>query len=146
MPLMVESRPSCARLGRASAPVPTPPPPHGRSHTDSPVPPESLRLDSDQVGQAEWCVGPLAVAHVGVVVVVDVDIGDLLEVALTGGAGGGANDVHRAGGAGYSVSGVLVAGGDVDLAAVGGGGGGERGGVSETQYREMDGTGESAVY
>src|ERR1700730_17916126 len=124
MLLMVESRPSCARLGRARGPVPTYPSPHGRSHTDSPFPPESLRLDSDQVGQAEGCVGSLAVAHVGGVVVVDVDIGDLLEVALTGGAGGGANDVYGASGAGHSVSGVLVAGGDVDLAAIGGGRGG----------------------
>src|ERR1700675_585203 len=123
MLLMVESRPSCARFGRAWAPVPTHPSPHGRSHTESPVSAESLRTDGDQVGQAEWCVGPLAGAHVGVVVVVDVDIGDLLEVALTGGAGGGANDVHRAGGTGQATWLARVAGGDIDLASVGGGGG-----------------------
>src|ERR1700676_546049 len=108
----------------------------------------SLRLDGDQVGQAEWCVSSLAVAHVGIVVVVDVDVGNLLEVALTGGAGGGADDVHGAGGARLSriIVRVLIAGGYVDLATVGGGGGGKRVGVSETRSKELDGTGASAAY
>ena len=69
-----------------------------RPHTRSSL--ASLWPDGDEVGEAERCVGSLAVAHVGVVVVVDVDIGHLLEVALTGGAVGGADDVHGAGGAG----------------------------------------------
>src|ERR1019366_8989136 len=64
-----------------------------------------------------------------VVGVVDVGIRDLLEVGLTFGAGAGANDVHGAGGAGCSV--IHIAGGDVDLASVGGSGGGERGAAAD---------------
>jgi len=58
----------------------------------------------------------LGIAHVGVVVVVDVDIRDLLEVAFTGGV----DDMHGTGGAGCSLE--LIAGGDVDLASIGGSG------------------------
>src|ERR1700693_4143049 len=109
----------------------------------------SLRLGGEQVGQAEGRVcASLVVAHVGIVVVVDVDVGNLLEVALTGGAGGGADDVHGAGGARLSriIVRVLIAGGYVDLATVGGGGGGKRVGVSETRSKELDGTGAPAAY
>src|SRR6266446_406686 len=74
-----------------------------RPHTGSPAPHlvtpyGSLRPDGNEVGQAERCVCSLSVAHVGVVVVIDVDVGNLLEVALTSGADGGADDVHGAGG------------------------------------------------
>src|SRR3984893_4841302 len=109
----------------------------------------SLRLDGGQGGQAEGRVwASLVVAHVGIVVVVDVDVGNLLEVALTGVAGAGADDVHGAGGARLRriIVRVLIAGGDVDLATVGGGGGGKRVGVSETRSKELDGTGASAAY
>src|SRR5208337_639960 len=65
----------------------------------------SLRPDGDEVGEAEGRICALAVTHIGVVIVVDVDIGDLLEVTLTGGV----DDVHGAGGAGFSVRGILIA-------------------------------------
>ena len=45
--------------------------------------PDSLWPDSDQVGEALRYRVAAVVAHVGVVVVVDVDVGDLLVIALT---------------------------------------------------------------
>src|ERR1700719_4327635 len=112
----VRCEPSCARLGRARAPVPP---------LDIARYRESLWTDGDQVGEAErWVCASLVVAHVGVVVVVDVGIRHPLEIASTDCV----DDVHGAGGAGLRriVIRILIAGGDIDLAAVGGGGGGER--------------------
>src|ERR1700674_4117901 len=136
----VRCEPSCARLGRASAPVPTRTGARPSSKYRG-----SLWTDGDQVGEAErWVCASLVVAHVGVVVVVDVGIRNPLEIASTDRV----DDVHGAGGAGLRriVIRILIAGGDIDLAAVGGGGGGERVGVSETRSSEVDGTGESAAY
>ncbi len=57
-----------------------------------------------------------------VVVPIDVDIGNLLEVALTDSI----DNVYRPGGAGDSILIILIAGGDENRASIGGAGGGER--------------------
>ena len=57
----------------------------------------------------------MVVAHIGIIVFVDVDVRDLLEIALTDGV----DDVNGSGGASDSIAGILVAGSDIDLASIG---------------------------
>ena len=91
----------------------------------------SLRPDRDQIRQTKRCACALAVAHVGIVVVVYVDIRDLLQVA----SADGVDDMHGAGGTGFSIRGILIAGRYVDLASINRGGSGERVGVADQRNR-----------
>src|SRR5208282_726429 len=85
-----------------------------------------LRSDGNHVGQAKRRADPLAIAHVRVVVFVDIGVGNLLEIASTHSI----DKVHGAGGARRPV--VLIASRDEDLASVGGGGSGQRKAVAGT--------------
>src|SRR5208282_5109184 len=86
----------------------------------------SLWSYGDHVGQAKRSSHTLGIAHVRVVVFVDIDVRDLLEIASSHCI----DEVHGAGRARRPV--VLIAGGDENLASVGGGGSGQRKAVAGT--------------